>query len=40
METGNFDEVERVSDAVNARVGWTRDDADRIILTPMGGGTV
>ena len=39
VEMGSFDEAERACDAVNARMGWTREEADRIILASMGGGT-
>ena len=38
-EIGSFHEAERACDAANARMGWTREEADRIILTSMGGGT-
>ena len=39
VEMGNFEEAERACDALNARMGWTRDEADRIILTSTSGGT-
>ena len=39
VEMGSFDEAERACDAANARMGWTREEADRIILASMGGGT-
>ena len=39
VEMGSLDEAERACDAANARMGWTREEADRIILASMGGGT-
>ena len=32
-------EAERACDVANARMGWTREEADRIVLASMGGGT-
>ena len=39
VEMDNFDKAEKACDAANARLGWTREEADRIILASMGGGT-
>ena len=39
VEMEPFDEAERACDAANARMGWTREEADRVILASMGGGT-
>ena len=39
VEMGSFDEAERACDAANARMGWTREEADRIIPASMRGGT-
>lgn len=39
IEMENWNEAEKACDAANARMGWTRDEADRIILASMGGGT-
>ena len=36
---GSFDEAERACDAANARMGWTREETDRIILAPIAGVT-
>ena len=39
VEMGSFDEAERPCGAANARMGWPLEEADGIILAPMGGGT-
>ena len=39
VEMGSFDEAERACDTDNACIGWTREEAHRIILASMGGGT-
>ena len=39
VEMRSFDEAERACDTANARMGWTREEADGIILASMGGGT-
>ena len=36
---GSFDEAERTCDAANARMGWSREEVDRIVLPSRGGGT-
>ena len=38
VEMGSFDKAERACDAANARMGWTREEVDRIFLASMGGG--
>ena len=40
VDMGSFNEAERACDTANARMGWTREEADGIILASMGGGTV
>jgi len=35
----SWDEAERACDAANARMGWTPEEVDRIILYSMAGGT-
>ena len=35
----NWGEAERACDAANSRMGWSREDVDRIILASMSGGT-
>ena len=35
----NWGEADRACDAANSRMGWSREDADRIILASMSGGT-
>ena len=39
VEMGSFDEAERACDAANVRMSWTREEADRIIPSLIGGGT-
>ena len=39
VEIASFDEAESVCDAANMRMGWTREEVDRITLASMGGGT-
>ena len=38
LEMATYDEADRACDAYNAQMGWTREQADRIILASMGGG--
>ena len=38
LEMAIYDEADRACDAYNAQIGWTREEADRIILASMGGG--
>lgn len=35
----NWEEAEKACDAANSRMGWSREDVDRIILASMSGGT-
>jgi len=35
----NWEDAERACDAANFRMGWSREDADRIILASVSGGT-
>ena len=37
LELDSREEAERACRAVNARMGWTEEDVDRIILASMGG---
>ena len=39
LEMPSFDEARAACDAVNAQMNWTPEEADRIILASMGGGT-
>ena len=39
VEMASVDEAESVRDAANTRMGWTREEADRITLASIGGGT-
>ena len=39
LEMPSFEEARAACDAVNARMDWTPEEADRIILASMGGGT-
>ena len=39
VEMASWDEAERACDAANARMGWTPEEVDRIILYSMAGGT-
>ena len=38
LEMATYDEADRACAAYNAQMGWTREEADRIILASMGGG--
>ena len=38
-EMENWEEAERACEAANFRMGWSREDVDRIILASMSGGT-
>ena len=39
VQMGSIIEAERACDAAYARMGWAREEADRIVLSSMGGGT-
>ena len=39
VEMGSFYEAEEAYDAANARMSWIREEAGRVTLASMGGGT-
>ena len=39
LEMESWQEAERACDDANFRMGWSREEADRIILASMSGGT-
>ena len=38
LQMASFEEAEPACDAANARMGWTPQDVERVIVTSMGGG--